>query len=75
MKYGVTTDYVLGLDVVLADGRPLITLGGRGIRARCRSVPDQTLRRRGPEGTLGIVTKVTLRLVPLSATGSAGRSS
>ena len=31
MKYGVTTDYVLGLDVVIADGR-LITVGGKPIK-------------------------------------------
>ena len=61
VKYGVTTDYVLGLDVVLADGR-LITLGGR----RIKDVAGLSLIKLfvGSEGTLGIVTKVTLRLVP-----------
>ncbi len=61
VKYGVTTDYVLGLDVVLADGR-LITLGGR----RIKDVAGLSLIKLfvGSEGTLGIVTRVTLRLVP-----------
>lgn len=61
VKYGVTTDYVLGLDVVLADGR-LITLGGK----RIKDVAGLSLLKLfvGSEGTLGIVTRVTLRLVP-----------
>ena len=61
VKYGVTTDYVLGLDVVLADGR-LITLGGK----RVKDVAGLSLLKLfvGSEGTLGIVTRATLRLVP-----------
>ncbi|KGN31669.1 FAD-linked oxidase [Knoellia sinensis KCTC 19936] len=61
VKYGVTTDYVLGLDVVLADGR-LITLGGKQIK----DVAGLSLLKLfvGSEGTLGIVTRATLRLVP-----------
>jgi glycolate oxidase len=61
VKYGVTTDYVLGMDVVLADGR-LLTLGGR----RVKDVAGLSLMKLfvGSEGTLGIVTSVTLRLVP-----------
>ncbi|CUR56168.1 FAD linked oxidase domain protein [metagenome] len=62
VKYGVTTDYVLGLDVVLADGR-LITLGGK----RIKDVAGLSLLKLfvGSEGTLGIVTRAILRLVPL----------
>src|SRR6476619_7167661 len=62
VKYGVTTDYVLGLDVVLADGT-LITLGGK----RIKDVAGLSLLKLfvGSEGTLGIVTKAILRLVPL----------
>lgn len=61
VKYGVTTDYVLGLDVVLADGR-LVTLGGK----RIKDVAGLSLLKLfvGSEGTLGIVTKAVLRLVP-----------
>ena len=44
VKYGVTTDYVLGLDVVLADGT-LITLGRQADQGRSRPVAAQALRR------------------------------
>src|SRR3954451_22644595 len=62
VKYGVTTDYVLGLDVVLADGRA-VRLGGRTIK----DVAGYDLKRLfvGSEGTLGIITEATLRLRPL----------
>ena len=61
MKYGVTTDYVLGLDVVLADGT-LVTLGG----PRIKDVAGLPLAKLfvGSEGTLGVVTRAVLRLVP-----------
>ena len=66
MKYGVTTDYVLGLDVVLADGT-LVTLGGK----RIKDVAGLSLLKLfvGSEGTLGIVTRAILRLVPRQAGG------
>jgi glycolate oxidase len=61
LKYGVTADYVLGLDVVLPDGR-LITLGG----PRIKDVAGLSLLQLfvGSEGTLGIITRIVLRLVP-----------
>ena len=61
VKYGVTADYVLGLDVVLADGS-LVTLGGK----RVKDVAGLPLLRLfvGSEGTLGVVTRAVLRLVP-----------
>ncbi len=59
VKYGVTRDYVLGLEVVLADGRILET----GVRTR-KGVVGYDLTRLfiGSEGTLGVITKIILRL-------------
>ena len=67
VKYGVTTDYVLGLDVVLADGT-LVTLGGK----RIKDVAGLSLLKLfvGSEGTLGVVTRAILRLVPAQAVRS-----
>jgi glycolate oxidase len=60
LKYGVTGDYVLGLTIVLADGRVLKT-GGKPIK----DVTGYDLNGlfTGSEGTLGIVTEVLLRLI------------
>ncbi|WP_096305162.1 FAD-linked oxidase C-terminal domain-containing protein [Jatrophihabitans sp. GAS493] len=61
VKYGVTTDYVLGLTVVLADGTA-VNLGG----ARLKDVAGLSMTKLfvGSEGTLGVITEVILRLVP-----------
>jgi glycolate oxidase len=61
VKYGVTAEYVLGLEVVLADGR-LLTTG----RRTAKGVAGYDLTRLfvGSEGTLGIVVKAVLALKP-----------
>lgn len=61
VKYGVTTDYVLGMTVVLADGRA-VRLGG----PRLKDVAGLSLTKLfvGSEGALGIFTEVQLRLIP-----------
>ena len=61
VKYGVTTDYVLGLTVVLADGSA-VRLGG----PRLKDVAGLPLVKLfvGSEGTLGIITEIVLRLLP-----------
>ena len=60
VKYGVTRDYVMGLQVVLADGSVLET-GGKARAVAC----DLTGLFTGSEGTLGVITRILLRLVPL----------
>ncbi len=62
VKYGVTSNYVMGLEVVLADGR-VINTGGKAIK----NVTGYNLTSlfTGSEGTLGIITKVLLRLIPM----------
>jgi glycolate oxidase len=61
VKYGVTSDYVLGMQVVLADGTA-VRLGG----PRLKDVAGLSLTKLfvGSEGTLGVITEVTLRLLP-----------
>ena len=61
VKYGVTTDYVLGMTVVLPDGTA-VSLGG----PRLKDVAGLSLTKLfvGSEGTLGIITEIVLRLIP-----------
>ena len=67
VKYGVTTDYVLGMQVVLADGTAL-RLGG----PRLKDVAGLSLTKLfvGSEGILGVITELTLRLLPAPAPAS-----
>jgi len=62
LKYGVTKDYVLGLEVVLPDGEVIHT-GGYVIKNTTGY--DLTRLFVGSEGTLGIVTRITVRVMPL----------
>jgi len=61
MKYGVTRDFVNGLEVVLPSGE-VLEMGGKNVKdSTGYSLLDLIV---GSEGTLGIVTRATLRLVP-----------
>jgi glycolate oxidase len=61
LKYGVTRDYVMGLEVVLADGR-IVWLGSQCVKdVAGYSMKDVFI---GSEGTLGVITKVLFKLVP-----------
>ncbi len=60
-KYGVTTNHVLGLEVVLPDGE-VVRLGGK---VEASPGYDLVGLMVGSEGTLGIVTEATVRLTPL----------
>ena len=61
VKYGVTRDYLLGLEVVLPSGE-VIRTGGKALKNV--SGYDLTRLMCGSEGTLGILTEIILRLVP-----------
>ncbi len=61
LKYGVTRDYVLGLEVVLPDGET-VWLGSKCVKdVAGYSMKDVFI---GSEGTLGVITKVLLKLLP-----------
>ena len=59
-KYGFTTNYVTGLELVLPDGE-LVRLGGKELD---HPGPDLLGAFVGSEGTLGVATKIWLRIVP-----------
>lgn len=64
MKYGVTRDYVNGLEAVLPNGE-IINLGGKTVKSSTGyELLDLII---GSEGTLAVVTRATLRLVPKPA--------
>lgn len=62
VKYGVTKDYIIGLELVLASGEVITT----GVRTE-KGVAGYDLTRLfiGSEGTLGVITKIITRLIPL----------
>ena len=64
LKYGITRDYVMGLEVVMANGT-IAWLGSKCVKdVAGYSMKDVFI---GSEGTLGIITKVLLKLVPKPA--------
>jgi glycolate oxidase len=69
LKYGVTRNYILGLEVVLPTGE-VIRTGGR----LWKDVAGYDLTRllTGSEGTLGVITEVTVALLPMPQTAATG---
>lgn len=65
LKYGVTRDYVIGLEVVMANG-DIVRTGGK--LAKDVAGYDLTRLMVGSEGTLGIITEATLKLIPMPET-------
>lgn len=64
LKYGVTRNYVMGLEVVLADGE-IVSMGNKCVKdVAGYSLKDLFV---GSEGTLGVITKILLRLIPKPA--------
>jgi glycolate oxidase len=64
LKYGITRNYVMGLEVVLPDGEILLT-GNKCVKdVAGYSIKDLFI---GSEGTLGVITKVLLKLIPKPA--------
>ncbi len=62
LKYGVTTNHILGMEMILPDGE-IVRTGGAAL-----DPPGYDLRGAvvGGEGTLGVVTEITVRILPLS---------
>ena len=63
-KYGFTTNYVTGLEIVMPDGT-VVELGGKELDAPGYDLIGAFV---GSEGTLGIATRITLRVIPVPET-------
>ena len=64
VKYGVTKQYLLGLEVVLANGY-VMKVGG--VTVKNRTGYELVMLFTGSEGTLGVITRITVRLLPMPA--------
>lgn len=64
VKYGVTKQYLLGLEVVLANGY-VMHVGG--VTVKNRTGYELVMLFTGSEGTLGVITRITVRLLPMPA--------
>lgn len=67
LKYGLTTNNVLGIEIVTMDG-DVIRLGGRGLESAGLDLLGRVV---GSEGMLGVVTEVTVRILPRPQTARA----
>ncbi|OEF95572.1 FAD-binding oxidoreductase [Desulfuribacillus alkaliarsenatis] len=65
LKYGVTKHYIMGLEIVLADGK-LVKFGGKTVKNV--TAYDFVKLFTGSEGTLGIITKIIVKLIPAPET-------
>ncbi|HPF87718.1 MAG TPA: FAD-linked oxidase C-terminal domain-containing protein [Candidatus Limiplasma sp.] len=61
VRYGVTRDYILGMEIVLADGT-VLQLGGKNVKTSSGYSLINLMV--GSEGTLGYLTKLTVKLIP-----------
>lgn len=68
VKYGVTRQYVLGLEIVLPTGDVIMTGGAKSRALKSVSGYDLAHLMIGSEGTLGIITKLRLKLLPIPPT-------
>ena len=67
LKYGTTTNNILGLEMVLMDGE-VIRIGGKHLDAELYDLMGVIC---GSEGLLGVITEVTVRILPRPATAPA----
>jgi glycolate dehydrogenase FAD-linked subunit len=65
VKYGTTKQYILGLEVVLPTGERMVTGGVRSRALKSVAGYDLTALMTGSEGTLGVITQIRLKVLPI----------